>query len=176
MERSKRLSFTWMRQNQFIFMFFDSCVAVKAILQGILETKNFKGEALVVYHTSKYTGTHDTGVLASEKVGFAIYVTHIYIYIHNMQTLSQIQILDENEKTCQECQSEISLPSLACFLYQSLSVFILLYPSLSLFRPFCPCFYPPFRYSSIVGAFVRSPLQGSCIRGQQRTNLCKPVT
>jgi hypothetical protein len=27
-----------------------------------------------------------------------------------------------------------------------------------------------------VGAFVRSPLQGSCIRGQQRTNLCKPVT
>lgn len=29
--------------------------------EGILETKNFKGEALVVYHTSKYTGTHDTG-------------------------------------------------------------------------------------------------------------------
>ena len=70
-----------MRQNQFIFMFFDSFVAVKAILQGILETKNFKGEALVVYHTSKYTGTYDTGVLASEKVGFAIYV-YIYIYIY----------------------------------------------------------------------------------------------
>lgn len=34
--------------------------------EGILETKNFKGEALVVYHTSKFTGTHDTGVAASE--------------------------------------------------------------------------------------------------------------
>ena len=30
--------------------------------QGILETQNFKGEALVVYHTSKFTGTHDAGV------------------------------------------------------------------------------------------------------------------
>ena len=30
--------------------------------EGILETENFKGEALVVYHTSKFTGTHDTGV------------------------------------------------------------------------------------------------------------------
>jgi len=29
--------------------------------EGILETKNFKGEALVAYHTSKFTGTHDTG-------------------------------------------------------------------------------------------------------------------
>lgn len=29
--------------------------------EGILETKNFKGEALVVYHTSKFTGTHDAG-------------------------------------------------------------------------------------------------------------------
>ncbi|CAE7203125.1 unnamed protein product [Symbiodinium natans] len=29
--------------------------------KGILETENFKGEALVVYHTSKFTGTHDTG-------------------------------------------------------------------------------------------------------------------
>ena len=29
--------------------------------QGILETQNFKGEALVVYHVSKFTGTHDTG-------------------------------------------------------------------------------------------------------------------
>ena len=29
-----------------------------------METKNFKGEALVVYHTSKFTGTHDKGVLA----------------------------------------------------------------------------------------------------------------
>ncbi|CAE7839667.1 unnamed protein product [Symbiodinium microadriaticum] len=29
--------------------------------EGILETQNFKGEALVVYHTSKFTGTHDAG-------------------------------------------------------------------------------------------------------------------
>ncbi|CAE7290590.1 unnamed protein product [Symbiodinium pilosum] len=29
--------------------------------EGILETQNFKGEALVVYHVSKFTGTHDTG-------------------------------------------------------------------------------------------------------------------
>mmetsp|Transcript_73480 Transcript_73480/g.172103 ORF Transcript_73480/g.172103 Transcript_73480/m.172103 type:complete len:532 (+) Transcript_73480:23-1618(+) len=29
--------------------------------KGILETENFKGEALVVYHTSKFTGTHDKG-------------------------------------------------------------------------------------------------------------------
>lgn len=30
--------------------------------QGILETEDFKGEALVVYHTGKFTGTHDKGV------------------------------------------------------------------------------------------------------------------
>ena len=84
-----------MRQNQFIFMFLDSFVAVKAILQGILETKNFKGEALVVYHTSKYTGTHDTGVLASEKVGFAIYVyIYIYIYIHTYYIYNYTQYTD----------------------------------------------------------------------------------
>lgn len=29
--------------------------------QGILETENFKGEALVVYHKTKKTGTHDSG-------------------------------------------------------------------------------------------------------------------
>lgn len=29
--------------------------------KGILETENFKGEALIVYHPSKFTGTHDKG-------------------------------------------------------------------------------------------------------------------
>lgn len=44
-----------------------SCGAA-ASLQGILETKNFKGEALVVYHTSKFTGTHDAGAGAFSEV------------------------------------------------------------------------------------------------------------
>merc|ERR1719401_46289 len=29
--------------------------------EGILETQNFKGDALVVYHPNKFTGTHDKG-------------------------------------------------------------------------------------------------------------------
>ena len=172
MERSKRLSFTWMRQSQFVFILFSQCCSCENFFgRAFWRRRTSRARHLLCTTRANIRAPTTLEFWPQRKWALLCYVyncVHMYTFSH-----SQIKIWMKMKKHVRSGKSEISLPPFAFLIlfYSCLLLLILLHPFSA-----TPSFSPSFRYSRTVGAFARSPLQGSCIRGQKQTHLCKPVT